>query len=1419
MMKKTLFLYLVWIGYFSTYAQSGLAEFDSLSIDEGFPAATVLSFLRDSRGFMWFGTQDGLIRYDGVKYQVYYSDKNDSTQLYTNHIFHLFEDSQGRIWLSAGVPIETGKTVQVFDPKTERFTRLDFTPIHLGWLYNQLDAQNYILEDTAGALWVKCYKEGIYKIEEVSPENFSITNYKISSDYPQDYSADSVSVLFMDSRQNFWVGTRNGLYLFDKIHESFEKFPYNKDGKPDQITGIVEDKKGNLWINYEQKGLYTFNPDTHQFAEKWPESNPTPWWFNARYLLIDNSDNIWMIRQRNGTHLHASLDRFNINTGQVSRYFESGSDQVTLWHFFHQIDLEGNIWVTSPTSGSIYVYNSNAEAFELVSKISPGIRNLYFDIYKNMWVSNFQEGVWKFHPSNQKMDIISHETLLRWPIQWPNTCIEDHEGKIVIASEKGIIRYTLSEAGKVIEEKIILKEKCNNIIQDKSGKIWASCFVKEKIELVSIDPKSNRLHRLTLPSHIESIRSIAEINDQGMMVASRSNGIFYYDKETHKINWFLNKPNDSNSISSNIFNQITVDDQNRIWVHNRLGFQLFDPIGKNFVNLNHTSVSEKFENIHAVSTYKNGLLWIGAVDGLSLYDPMKGEVIQSYLIKDGFPTKEIFRIICDDKGNLWLGTRFGLVYFNRNNEQFTIFDTTDGLPSNYIYAGCKRANGELVFGGDQGTVIFHPNKLPINDHIPNPVFTEFHLFNKKVSIDGKILSKSISYTDEIVLNHDQNVISFNYAALSFASLAKNKYAYFMEGIDKDWNYVGGQTFANYSGLPPGKYTLKLKASNNDGIWNVNPTTLQLTILPPWWQTGWAYALYGILGVCLLYSLRQYTVKRERLKAELKLQRLEAEKMHEVDQLKSRFFANISHEFRTPLTLLLGPIDKLMTEPAYAKEHSLFSMMQRNAQRLLHLINQLLDLSKLEAGSMQLETKAGDIVHFLQSIGVSFTSLAERQQVEYHVQYPKHHPVVYFDADKLEKIITNLLSNAFKFTPVGGTITFSAQLHPAEEKAVFKTNHKPDNAAQLNILELKVQDSGVGLSEEQLAHVFHRFYQVDTFHNTELEGTGIGLSLVRELVELHKGEVSAESQLNKGSCFRVRLPLWVADFEEVTTTIPVSAKGQNHLNQAEIAGYETYETSETAKDAETPLVLVVEDNADVRAFIRTNLQSVYHLIEAGDGEEGYYKAIEAIPDLILSDVMMPKMDGIDMCRRLKANEKTAHVPVILLTAKASGGDKIEGLETGADDYIIKPFQADELLVRIKNLIEGRQKLRERFSREITLQPSSVAVSSVDEKFLQRVMQIIEEHMADFTFGVERLGQEAGMSRVQLYRKLKALTNHAPGDFISMMRLKRAAELLSQEAGSIAEIAYSVGFNDPSYFTKRFHKQYGQTPSDYIMGTLD
>jgi signal transduction histidine kinase/DNA-binding response OmpR family regulator len=628
----------------------------------------------------------------------------------------------------------------------------------------------------------------------------------------------------------------------------------------------------------------------------------------------------------------------------------------------------------------------------------------------------------------------------------------------------------------------------------------------------------------------------------------------------------------------------------------------------------------------------------------------------------------------------------------------------------------------------------------------------------------------------------------------------------LENFDDDWIDAGTQRNATYTNLDAGEYVFRVTASNRDGVWNEEGASLKIIIPPPFWATWWAYLLYVLFGLGLLYSLRRYELNRTQLKNQVKLDEVKLKEREETDRMKSRFFANISHEFRTPLTLILGPTEKVLSESEDNETKKQLGIVKRSANHLLGLINQVLDLSKLEAGKLELKASRANIVSFIKGITMSFESAAERKDITLMVKSSMNEMELYFDKEKMTKIMTNLLSNAFKFTSEGGKITVS--VHEGEKKFIA----------------IKVRDTGTGISEEELSKLFNRFYQVDSSQTREQEGTGIGLALTKELVELHQGTISADSKLECWTEFTVKLPLGRKHLkDEEIVEEPVILSGAKNLTEPTIDDFVKTDSSlqapqnENTLDEDKNIVLLVEDNVDVRKFIKDSLGNVFQIEEAQNGEQGVRKAEQIIPDLIISDVMMPKMDGNELTRILKNDEKTSHIPIILLTAKSEQESKLEGLETGADDYLTKPFDTKELQVRIKNLINIRRQLQQKYSTgefRPVKRGEVKKLSDLDERFMSKVMEVIESHISEEEFSIEEFDKEIGMGRVQIYRKLKALTGKSPSRYIRSIRLARAKSMIEEKKGNISEIAYLVGFSSPQYFTRCFREEFGFPPSDLI-----
>jgi len=649
----------------------------------------------------------------------------------------------------------------------------------------------------------------------------------------------------------------------------------------------------------------------------------------------------------------------------------------------------------------------------------------------------------------------------------------------------------------------------------------------------------------------------------------------------------------------------------------------------------------------------------------------------------------------------------------------------------------------------------------------------------------------------IVLEFGNNNLQIKFSAASFIKPEANQYQYFLEGNDQGWSDWSGENNKEYTNLSSGDYTFRVRSKNTYGVIG-NEDTFRFTILSPWYLSWWAYLIYLFLFAILFWQFRRYELQRINKKHSMQMERLEFSKLKELDQLKTQFYANISHEFRTPLTLILGQTESVMSSGIDLKEKSKLQVADRNARRLLTLINELLDLSKLEAGGMELKGQKHNIVSFLKSLFFSFESLAESKRISLKFESQQQNIPVLFEPEKMEKVFFNLISNALKFTPEQGEIKVSIKIKDTSQ------------------VEIALTDSGVGILADQLPHIFNRFYQADSSNTREYEGTGIGLALTKELVELHNGTITAKSTGGKGSTFTILFPVLELDTSNVGE---IENTGEQYFFD-EITGYSKKLNNEeepaieqsTANDKKE-IILIVEDNNDVREYIREQLFETYQVLEAGNGEEGILIAEEYIPDLIITDVMMPKMDGYQFSRKLSLNEKTSHIPIIMLTAKATLDDKLEGLETGVDAYLTKPFSTRELRVRVKNLIYQRQQLRRRFSTATIIKPSEVSAVSADQKFLEKTISIIEHFLSDENFSADRLAEKVNMSVSQLNRKLNALVDQPAGQLIRSMRLQRAADLLKQNAGTIAEICFKVGFNDQAYFARAFKKQFDCSPSDY------
>lgn len=964
------------------------------------------------------------------------------------------------------------------------------------------------------------------------------------------------------------------------------------------------------------------------------------------------------------------------------------------------------------------------------------------------------------------------------------------------------------------------------IYRDKSNAIWVGTY-DGGLNLFHPSTQSftHYRHNASDPASLsgDNIICVHEDSWNRFWVGAYGKGLNLLDRATGKCETFTTDPASRFRISSNWVRLVYEDRHRNLWVGTAHGLNLLKPGEEKFTwfykRPNHKD-SLVSDYINCIMEDRSGRLWIGTYDGgLSLYHP-ETRSFTTYTLQNGLPGNNVRGILEDEQGFLWLSTDNGLCKFNAANGAVVNYNVYDGLPGNeFNYNSFFRdEDGQLFFGGYTGLISFYPAHIRVNQTIPPIVFTGLRLFNKPVGIQDEsgLLAKSMPFTRRITFAAAQNIFTIEFAALNYIRSGKNRYAYKLEGFEKDWNVVDNPA-ATYTNLPPGHYTFLVRASNNDGVWTTDAAKMEIVVRPPLWKTWWAYLIYLIVIIGILYITIRFFNRQARLERDLYYEHQQKTQQEELHQQKIDFFTNISHEIRTPLTLIVGPVEHLL---ANSPENSVISrqlrLVKQHADRLIRLVTELLDFRKAESGIMQLNVSEGDVVAFARNIFTSFNDLAVSHSIRYSFTLTVDNLSAWFDPTQLEKVLFNLLSNAFKFTEDGGQISVAI------------------NATGETALTIDISNSGQGIPPEQQSKLFSRFYQLGNAGNGML-GTGIGLALSKSIIEAHGGQISVHSAPAKDekqsgrTSFAIMLPLGKAHFTpEQLSGIGRSSSTIQRAHKADMSEPEFDTTLVEGNGVETsaqPSLLLVEDNAAIRQMIRDALSAHYDITEAASGASGWETVTTLIPDLVISDVMMEgEDDGFTLCHRIKTDERTNHIPVILLTARAAPASQITGLRTGADAYITKPFLLQVLELQVRNLLTLRNIIRDKFIRQVTLQPDAPELIIADQQpgptpealFLQKLVAMVEEHIEDADFGVPVLLKKAGMSQTVLYRKLKALTDMSIADFIKSVRLKKAAELLKQSGDniSIAEVAYRVGFSDRKYFSKEFRKQFGVSPTAFI-----
>ena len=1326
----------IWITPAYILLSQSQITFRQLSVKEGLSQNSAISITQDSTGYLWIATQDGLNRYDGRQFTVFPYTFVDITKPDYSNLGKIYNDRQGDLWI-----IPMNKVPHKFN-----FENQVFEPVP------RINDASVIYQDTALNIWIGTYSEGLYvlrpgkKIPELllSADEINGTIYNLIQDNKNDL------VLAADGKiLEFDPNTKEVNQVRPKI-ESSESILEN-------FSDIVLDNNGRQWISTFGNGLYFREKESSTLLRisEMPFSDPLPVDLNITDLYADSKNRLWVATYGRGLYL------IDFNNTEIVHFGAEKYNPKAL-HYNDVLcvyeDYSGTLWFGTDGAGVSY-YDEYLEKFNSLT--------------------NYET------PENINIDVVRAIAVDKNNLVWIGT------------SGKGLTRYEpisnswLTLKAEANNQNTISSNRIMSLLVDGSNDLWIGTQ-GGGLNIKSADGQVTRFSpdaKKKLSAN--TVWSIYNDEDDRIWLGTREEGLIEFDKTKGEVRKYLHDPQNENSLPSNNIRTITSDGKGNLWIGSEAhGISLFDIKNNTFTNYRQGEGENSISNDNIKSLYfdLDGLLWIGTSGGgLNVFDT-KSKKFRAYTVEDGLANNVIYAILADEDKNLWLSSNKGISKFMPGN----IFESVPKVKNYTNYAGLatefntgayhKDAEGNLYFGGLDGFYWFKPDAIKENTFLPKTTITGFTMFDKPQALsDGR------------ELQYNENTVSFTFSSLQFALPEKNQFQYRLRNYDDGWVQSGNNNFARYTQLPPGDYRFQVKSSNYDGAWNETPVNYSFSITPPWYLTTLAKMLYLLLLFAVIYGVYSYLKWRLQMRLDLQLKDEETLRLKKLNDLKSKLYTDISHEFRTPLTLISGPVDAKLSEGGLSDtDFSNFSMIKRNTNRLVALVDQLLHLAKLEKGKLKLNIIEGNLGLFLGMLATSFEYRATLKKMKYSVSIEGTLEQAFYDADALEKIVTNLLSNALKYGRVGGTCQFEAR--EIED-----------------YLRINVKNSVVEQTDIDLDKLFHRFYQKDEF----AEGAGIGLSLVKELVQLCKGAVTVNLEAGDIINFQVELPITDPKAKRAKS-LETSDGEESSLATVEVKseGLLSKTPKDMAEPDELPLVLIVEDHKEVRDFLKSVWKNNYRIYEASDGKKGLEKALKLVPDLVISDIRMPVLDGIELCNRLKGDERTSHIPVILLTAGVDEDYEMQGLQSGADDFVTKPFKLKVLQTRVENLIESRKALRNRYSQELILQAKDIAVTPTDTIFLNRLQQVLDDHLAKPDFNTEFFCREIGMSRMQLHRKLLAFTGLSTTAFIRSQRLKQALHILKTSDASVSEVAYTVGFNTPSYFIKCFKETYNKTPSEFL-----
>ena len=1346
------FISIFWVLCITVNAQTGIFY----STDKDLSNSLINSIYQDKRDYIWIATEDGLNKFDGVKFSVYKNNQKDVNSLKNNYVRCLFEDSKGRFWIG-GI-----NGLQLFDRKTNKFTTVN--------LYSSGNILHphvtSIIESADGTIWLSTSGEGVIRMLPEKNSRFEVDD-RLNAKIPSLH----LMFIFQDKYHQLWIGTENhGLCMFDNVSGSIRLFDVKKGNiGNNQMSAIAEDSKSNIFVGTLSGGLYRLNKVLWKFEsiQGAQAQNPLP----VKSLHIDKQKQLLV-----GTD-GLGLKKYNYGNDRIEDYRMSASIFDFSKMKVHSIlqDRTGNLWIGLFQKG-IFLLRNNPYRFSYIgSKFfdqnligSSSVTAIYKDKNNHLWIGTDNDGMYQLDNQNKARHFVRTNT--------PNS----------------------------------ISSTVMSIVETPGGEMWLGSYLhglalfnKNTGECTYFNEKPDILSGSTFEN---KINAMITDNNNRLWIGTHGEGIFVFDTQIRKYVKHYSFP----YITNDWINCLFYDKNGSVWAGTHKGFSVIHTQKDQVDNFSENNPILPGKVIYSIVQDRKGEMWIGSTEGIAILN-IQTKTTRKLSTENGLASDVICGIVEDSGGNMWMSTHNGISKYNVDKNTFTNYYSSDGLQGNEFTKGAffKTSDDEIFFGGINGVNSFYPEQIKEGRESVKLYVTALNIGDREVfnNRERKNPNRFISDLDTIFLDYKENIFNLEFSTFNFGIAEQIHYRYKMEGLSDTWISTNpGVNRIHFTNINYGTYKLKVMASVRDIQSEIREITI--IISPPWYLSGWAIFGYVVLGLLLIYGVASYFLNRIKHRNEL-MKRQHAEQLNEA---KLQYFINISHEIRTPMSLIISPLEKLIPAETDPEKSYLYQIMHRNAKRILRLINQLMDIRKIDKGQLVLQFRETDMVGFIKDLMQTFEYTAKKRNMDFQFTPDQPELKVWIDLNNMDKVMMNILSNAFKFTPDNGKIT--VMLH---------TGANPESDGPLkNYFEIIVSDSGIGINESDLENVFTRFYQIDNVYTKSQIGTGVGLHLSRSLVEMSHGIIFARDKAENSGCeFVIRLPLGSSHLSQqekiselsLSDALPPVHNTQN--DELEIISEDAPDEMTEVKPKTKYRIAIVEDDYEIRNYLKVELLPYVRVDEFYNGKEALQHVLTHKPDLVLSDVMMPEMDGLTLCKKIKTNPTINHIPVILLTAKTTDMDKAEGFEIGADAYVSKPFNIELLTKQILNLIENRRRVElkpleeENNKKLITTEP----LKSSDKKLLEKILKLINENISSGDLNVDFLSKSVGMSRVHMYRKVKELTNQSTHDFIKTIRMKKASEMLSGQKINISEVAYALGFSNLSHFSNVFKDFYGISPKEY------